>query len=179
MDGISGDTYLQPVSAQLRNSSFTTSGAVIDIKGVGHAIDLDIDVPQGQIQDFLDLAVNTQPAVMTGTIATKAKLGIRPGKERTVEKLSLQGNFTLSGIHFTNPSVQDKVDMLSLRAQGEPRKARPGAADVNSRMKGTFSLNEGVHQIQQSRVRSARCPGESGRSIFFGWPTVRLPWQGA
>jgi len=58
--------------------------------------------------------------------------------------LSFEGNFTLVGIHFTNPNVQDKVDMLSLRAQGEPAKARPGAKDVNSQMKGAFSLNEGI-----------------------------------
>ena len=147
VDGISGDTHLEPVNAKLRNSSFTTSGSVINIKGRGHTIELDVDVPQGQIQDFLDLAVKTEPAVMTGIISTKTKLHIRPGKERVAQKLSLQGNFTLQGIHFTNPKVQDKVDMLSLRAQGEPKKAKPGAKDVNSHMKGAFSLNEGVIQF--------------------------------
>jgi len=147
VDGTSGDTYLEPVSAKLGNSSFTTSGAVINIKGRGHLIELDVDVPQGQIQDFLDLAVKTKPAVMTGTIRTKAKLRIRPGKEDIVQKLSLQGNFSLTGIHFTNPKVQDKVDMLSLRARGEPKKAKPGARDVNSHMNGAFSLNKGVIHI--------------------------------
>ena len=132
------------MNAKLRNSSFTTSGSVINVKGRGHTIELDVDVPQGQIQDFLDLAVKTEPAVMTGIISTKTKLHIRPGKERVVEKLSLQGNFTLQDIHFTNPKVQDKVDMMSLRAQGEPKEAKPGAKDVNSHMNGTFSLNEGV-----------------------------------
>lgn len=144
VDGTSGDTYLQPVRAKLRNSRFTTSGAVINIKGKGHSIDLDVDVPQGQLQDFLDLAVKTEPAVMTGSISTKTKLHIRPGKESVSQKLSLQGHFTLVDIHFTNSRVQDKVDMLSLRAQGEPKKAKPGAADVRSQMNGAFSLNEGI-----------------------------------
>jgi hypothetical protein len=81
---------------------------------------------------------------MRGIISTKTKLHIRPGKERVAQKLSFEGNFTLVGIHFTNPNMQDKVDMLSLRAQGEPEQARPGAKDVNSQMKGAFSLNEGV-----------------------------------
>ena len=61
VDGITGDTYLEPVDATLRNSSFTTSGSVINIKGRGHIIDLDVYVPQGRIQDFLDLVVKTQP----------------------------------------------------------------------------------------------------------------------
>jgi hypothetical protein len=34
--------------------------------------------------------------------------------------------------------------MLSLRAQGEPKKAKPGATDVNSRMVGQFRMNQGV-----------------------------------
>ncbi|MCU1272636.1 MAG: hypothetical protein JWO48_67, partial [Bryobacterales bacterium] len=36
VDGTSGDTYLRPVKAKLRNSSFTASGAVLNIKGQGH-----------------------------------------------------------------------------------------------------------------------------------------------
>ncbi len=147
VDGTSGDTYLEPVSAKLGNSSFTTSGAVINIKGRGHLIELDVDVPQAQVQDFLDLAVKTEPAVMTGVISTKAKMRIRPGKEDIVQRLSLRGKFALLGIHFSNPKVQDKVDMLSLRARGEPKKAKPGAKDVNSHMNGAFSLNKGVIHI--------------------------------
>lgn len=144
VDGLRGDTYLQPVKAKLRNSDFTTSGAVVNIKGKGHRIDLDVDVAQGQLQDFLDLAVRTKPSIMTGIIRTKSKLQIRPGKEKVTQKLSFQGTFTLQGIHFTNQKVQDKVDMLSLRARGEPKKAKPGAQDVPSRMDGRFSLNEAV-----------------------------------
>jgi hypothetical protein len=56
----------------------------------------------------------------------------------------LKGEFSLRRIHFSNPKVQDKVDMLSLRAQGEPKKAKPGATDVNSRMNGTFYMDRGV-----------------------------------
>lgn len=147
VDGISGDTRLEPVTAKLRNSSFTTSGTVINVKGKGHIIQMDVDIPQGHVQDFLDLAVKTVPPVMTGFISTKTKLKIRPGKERVAEKLSFQGKFTLANIHFTNPEVQDKVDMLSLRAQGKPKEARPGAEDVKSRMTGVFSLNQGVIQF--------------------------------
>jgi len=147
VDGITGDTYLDPVEAKLQNSQFTTRGSVINVKGRGHTIELDVDVPQGQIQDFLDLAVKTEPAVLTGIVSSKAKLHIPPGKERVVEKLGLQGNFTLQNLHFTNPQVQDKVDMMSLRAQGKPKEARPGAKDVSSHMNGTFSLNGGVIRI--------------------------------
>ncbi len=147
VDGTSGDTYLQPVQAKLQDSSFTASGEVINIKGQGHRINLDLDIPNGRLQDFLALAVKTEPAVLTASIGTKTKLQIRPGKESVSQKLSLQGSFALNSIHFTNPKVQDKVDMLSMRAQGEPKKAKPGAKDVNSQMEGKFQMAAGVFNL--------------------------------
>jgi hypothetical protein len=143
VDGTTGDTYLQPVNAKLGASEFSCQGAVVNIKGQGHTIDLDVDVPAGRIQDFLQLAVKTQPAVMTGVLAMKTKLHIRPGKESVTQKLGLKGNFTLKQIHFTNPEVQDKVDMLSLRAEGRPKEAKPGAEDVSSYMTGKFLMGSG------------------------------------
>ena len=38
---------------------------MINIKGQGHPIDLDVDVPDCQLQDFLALAVKTEPPVMS------------------------------------------------------------------------------------------------------------------
>jgi hypothetical protein len=143
VDGTSGDTYLQPVSARLGGSDFTCSGAVINIKGKGHRIDLDVNVPNGQIQDFLQLAVKTVPAVMTGRLQMKTKLEIRPGKESVSQKIGLKGGFRLQQIHFTNPEVEDKVDMLSMRAEGHPKDAKPGALDVHSEMVGQFVMARG------------------------------------
>lgn len=143
VDGTNGDTYLQPVEARLGESDFTNNGSVINVKGKGHIIDLDVTVPNGRIQDFLQLAVKTTPVVMTGRFTTKTKLHIRPGDESVSKKIGLRGSFTLRQIHFTNPEVQDKVDMLSLRAQGDPKDAKPGAEDVRSQMMGQFVMESG------------------------------------
>jgi hypothetical protein len=143
VDGTSGDTYLQPVEAKLGGTEFSCSGAIVNVKGKGHIIDLDVNVPDGRIQDFLQLAVKTEPVVMTGRVGMKAKLHIRPGKESVSRKLGLQGGFTLRQIHFTNPEVEDKVDMLSLRAQGDPKAAKPGAEDIHSTMQGKFMMADG------------------------------------
>jgi hypothetical protein len=148
VDGTSGDTYLQPVEAKLRDTDFTCTGAVINVKGVGHTIDLDLNVPDGRIQDFLDLAMKTQPVIMTGRIGMKTRLHIKPGKESVSRKLALNGAFTLRRIHFTNRKVQDVVDMMSLRAQGVPEEAKPGAEDVSSQMKGQFVMEDGRIRFQ-------------------------------
>lgn len=143
VDGTSGDTYLQPVNATLGSSHFTCSGAIVNHRGVGHDIDLDLDIPAGQIRDFLNLAVKTQPPVLSGTIDMKAKLSIPPGKQSVAQKIGVRGNFVLTNIHFSNPGTEDKVDMLSLRAQGKPGEAHAGAPDVHSRMNGRFNLSSG------------------------------------
>jgi hypothetical protein len=143
VDGTDGDTYLQPVEARLADSDFTCNGAIINVKGKGHIIDLDVNVPNGRIQDFLQLAVKTTPVVMTGRLTMKTKLHIHPGNESVSKKIGMKGGFTLRQIHFTNPDVQDKVDMLSLRAQGDPKDAKPGAEDVHSQMVGQFVMGDG------------------------------------
>ena len=143
VDGTSGDTYLQPVAAVLGSSHFTCSGSVVNVKGKGHIIDLDIDIPAGQIRDFLNLAVKTQPPIMSGTLQMKAKLYIPPGKQSVTQKIGVRGDFVLTNIHFSNPAVEDKVDMLSLRAQGKPDEAHPGAPDVQSQIRGAFNLSSG------------------------------------
>ncbi len=143
VDGTSGDTYLQPVAATLGSSQFTCSGAIVNHKGVGHDIDLDVDIPAGQIRDFLSLAVKTQPPVMSATLNMKAKLNIPPGKQSVTQKIGVRGTFQLTSIHFSSAEVEDKVDMLSLRAQGKPDEAKPGAPDIHSRMNGSFNLSSG------------------------------------
>jgi hypothetical protein len=143
VDGTTGDTYLNPVHAMLRNTAITCSGSIVNIRGVGHVIDLDTDIPNGALQDLLALAVKTRPVYMTARISTRAKLHIRPGKESVAQKMSLKGAFTLRQIRFTNQAVQDKVDSLSLRAQGRPAEAKPGAPLVASQMTGTFNLSNG------------------------------------
>lgn len=149
VDGTTGDTYLNSVDAQLAKSNFSCSGAVVNHKGVGHDVDLDVNIPAGRIQDFLELAVKTQPPVLTGVLSTRTGLHIAPGKESVSRKMSMQGAFTLRQIHFSNPRVEDKVDMLSLRAQGDPRDAKPGAPDVHSSMTGEFAMNRGALNFQR------------------------------
>jgi hypothetical protein len=143
VDGTTGDTYLQPVEARLGGSDFSCNGSVVNVKGKGHIIDLDVNVPNGRIQDFLQLAVKTRPVVVTGRLEMKTKMHIRPGPESVSKKIELKAEFALQQIYFTNPEVEDKVDMLSLRAQGDPKDAKPGAEDVHSQMVGQFAMANG------------------------------------
>ncbi|MCU1314149.1 MAG: hypothetical protein JWM54_1906 [Acidobacteriaceae bacterium] len=144
VDGTTGDTYLQPVHARLGTSSFVCSGKVVNQHGKGKTIDLDIDIPNGRVRDFLTLSVKTSPPVLSGALNMRARLVIPPGPDSVSRKANIRGQFVLTQIHFSNPAVQDKVDILSLRAQGRPHEAQPGAADVRSSMRGAFALSGGL-----------------------------------
>ena len=143
VDGLSGDTYLSPVNARLGHSDLSCSGAVINIRGKGHIIDLDVHVPNGRIEDFLRLAVKARQPMMTGRLTMHSKLNIPPGKESVAKKIELKSAFTLREIHFTNSTTEDKIDDMSLRAQGKPKDAKVGAADVHSVMSGDFIMRSG------------------------------------
>src|SRR5438270_12771800 len=130
VDGTNGDTSLQPVKARLGESGFSCNGAVTTVKGKGHIIDLDVMVPDGRIEDFLQLAVKTTPVMMTGRRTMKTRLHIPPGKESVTRKLGVKGEFTLRQIQSSNPVVEYKVDMLSLRSRGDPEAAKRGADGV-------------------------------------------------
>jgi len=149
VDGTSGDTYLESIQAKLGSSAFSCQGAVVDIKGEGHIIQLSTLVPNGQIADFLGLAVKARPAPMTGLLALRAELRIAPGGGSVSQKLKMNGSFTLRQIHFTNPAIEDKVDLLSLRAQGETDDLNPGAPDVTSKMSGQFVMENGKLAFSQ------------------------------
>jgi hypothetical protein len=142
VDGLTGDTYLQPVHAVLGSSAFTCTGAVVNVKGKGHIIDMDVNVPKGRIAECLQLAVKTQPPVMTGVMQTRTRLHIRYGKESVSQKMSLKGEFQLNAIEFTRPAVQSKVDMLSARAEGHPDYKDTGL-DVAGQMNGDFAMDNG------------------------------------
>jgi len=143
VDGTSGDTYLDRIDATLGGSQFMCKGAVINVKGQGHHIHVSVNMGAGRIEDFLRLAAKANPAPMSGSLALNSELDIGTGDESVTKKMTLKGTFGLEQIHFTNPEIEDKVDLLSLRARGETQNLKPGAPDVRSRMMGQFSMRNG------------------------------------
>ena len=148
VDGTSGDTTLAPVRATLLHSQFTATGTVVKIKGQGHDIALDINMPHGRIEDLLQMGMKTEPPVMRGAVAMKATLHIPPGKERVAQKVELAGRVQIHNVEFTNAKIQDRIDGLSLRAQGRPREVKSassdGRAEVASQMAVDFSLGHAL-----------------------------------
>ena len=148
VDGSNGDTYLQPVQARLASSDFTVSGDIVKVKDGGHDLRLQVEIPHGRMQDFLRLAVKTSPPLLNGQLTMHARLEIPPGPVRVPQKLLLSGTFSLTGVKFNNPKTQDRIDGLSVRAQGRPDEVAAVGNDrrpeTRSQLSANLNISHGV-----------------------------------
>jgi hypothetical protein len=151
VDGTSGDTYLQPVRVRILNSYVTAAGYVERVKEPdGHRIYLDLNIENSRIEDLLKMAVRTDPPVMTGKVRLSTKFDLRPGRPDVANRLRLAGKFQISGIHFTNNKLQNKVNALSMRSQGNLEQANLNSSEnVPSIMKGIFRLDYGTFRFSR------------------------------
>ena len=146
VDGSDGDTYLQRVNASFLNTSMIAKGAVIGLEGVhGRQIEVDVDMQNGRIEDLLRLAVASENPILRGDARLKAKLVIPPEKKKVIDKLQLQGEFTLSKAKFTDAGVQTKLIGLSRRGQGINNDEDVG--DVLSNLRGRFVVERAAAQF--------------------------------
>jgi hypothetical protein len=154
VDGMTGDTRLDAVKARVGRSELTAAGAVTRSDGVrsggvpGHTTDLQVVMERARIEDMLVLGLKANPTLMRGALALKAHILIPPGPASVSRKMRLDGTFAIRGAEFNDAKMQQKVDALSMRAQGKPRLANAQDAEVvASSMSGRFSQADGVVQI--------------------------------
>jgi len=122
VDGVDGDTLLQPVSARLLGSTIVARGGVTQVAGRnGRIILLDVSAKPARLEDFLHLAVKSTTPSINGAASVQAKFDLQPGEEEVAKRLKLDGSFSVQSAHFTNPEVEAKITSLSRRGQGKPR----------------------------------------------------------
>ena len=62
---------------------------------------LDVDLSNARIEDILTMAVKQTPAPMTGAMKMRTKFLLPPGDRDVVEKLRLDGSFSIAKARFT------------------------------------------------------------------------------
>jgi len=154
VDGSNGNTVLQPVRATLGHTNFTTTGAVIKHEEYSRrGINLEVDMPNGDMRDLLRLAMKGPP-FMEGFIKMKSSIVIPPLSATVKQKLVLDGAFDLHGAKFLKSTIQNQIDQLSRRGQGQPKNDEIDA--VISRMQGSFHLE---NQVMKFRSLAFEVPG--------------------
>jgi hypothetical protein len=143
VDGTSGDTLLQPVRAMLGASQLEARGRIVRPPGAkARSVVLDVTVRRGRIEDLVRLAVKAPQPFLRGDVDLRTKMEILPAPGRAIaEKLLLDGSFEIEQSQFSGGSVQQKIDMLSRRAQGQPKNEE--ISDVLSALRGGFLLRDG------------------------------------
>jgi hypothetical protein len=154
VDGSNGNTVLQPVRATLGHTNFTTAGAVIKNDQYSkRSITLQVKMPNGDMHDLLLLAMKGPP-FMQGMINMQSSIDIPPLNSTVKQKLVLDGTFDLLDAKFLKSAIQDQIDQLSRRGQGQPK--NEGIDQVISTMQGSFHLED---QVMTFRSLAFEVPG--------------------
>ena len=142
VDGTNGNTLLQPVEATLGATKIHAAGGVVEREGEdGRTVELDVVIDAGRLEDILRLAVKGPQAPMTGVMKLKTKFLLPPGKGDEIQRLRLDGNFSVDRAEFTKAQVQDKLDAFSTKARG----VKDETPDpVVSNFRGTFKMRDGA-----------------------------------
>jgi hypothetical protein len=139
VDGTNGDTVLHPVHAVLDDSAFDVSGSIERGALEKHKeIMLSSNTRGTEIQDFLRLAIKGSKPPMTGRVSFETTVKIPPGETEVIDRLQLNGSFTLRNVRFTTPDIQQKIASLSHHAEGDPK--NNDTTDVRAQFTGRFDL---------------------------------------
>jgi hypothetical protein len=146
VDGTNGNTILQPVTATLGSTNFTTSGGIIKHEAnQPRAIGLNVSMPNGNLRDVLRLTMKGDP-FMEGRLVLSTKIDIPPLTGKVKEKLVLDGRFEVLDGKFRHSTIQNQIDGLSKRARGQA--GNPETDPAVSHMHGVFHLENALIRFQ-------------------------------
>ena len=107
VDGTNGNTLLQPVEATLGGTKIHATGGVVEREGEdGRTVELDVVIDAGRLEDILRLAVKGPQPPMTGAMTLKTKFLLPPGDRDVIQKLRLDGDFSVDRAEFTKAQVR-------------------------------------------------------------------------
>src|SRR6185295_4826233 len=102
----------------------------------GRLISLDASVPDGRIEDILRLAVKIKPdeqPLLMGPVHLTTRITVPPGKQKVIDKLILDGQFSLPSARWGSLGVKQKLESLSRHALGSPGDEDTGSSVSNLR----------------------------------------------
>src|SRR5207245_8277287 len=146
VDGTKGDTILERIDGSFLKTSLLAKGSVVDMPGkVGRQVALDITMDDARVEDVLRLVVKSAKPPMIGALKLTTKFVLPPGHRDVVDKLRLDGQFSIARVQFTEINVQDKIDEPSHRSRGKGPDAEQ--QHVASDFKGRFRLGDGTLRL--------------------------------
>src|SRR5262249_39245956 len=119
VDGTNGRTELRRIDASFLNSALTAVGSVADTPGRrGRTVSLDVTMNQARLEDVLRMVVDTRTPPLVGRLALTTRLVLPPGEEAVIERMRVEGGFTIRQARFADQQTQARIDELSRRGAG-------------------------------------------------------------
>ena len=176
VDGTNGNTILKEIDASFLRTSLTARGAVVKTPGLhGRTVTLDVVMDRGRLEDVLRMAVKSSQPPMNGALKLTTKFVLPPGDRDVVEKLKLDGAFTIADARFASSEVQTKINTLSHRTRGQNPEQQ--TQRVSSQFAGTFKLENGRLAIPHVTFD---VPGAAVRlSGSYGLESEQIDFAGA
>lgn len=144
--GTNGTTVLERVDAVLVDTRMQVEGAVLNLEGPGNrALEFDVKIDDGRIEDILALVIDSPRPVMTGDVVVDARMKLPPGETPVSERIEVEGRFGLAETRFTDQDVQAKMESLSRRSQGKDEDDPIGK--VMTDLRGQVRLAGGVARL--------------------------------
>ncbi len=151
VDGTNGDTWLERVEARLMESTVLANGAVVRTENVrGRGIVLDVRVNAGRIEDLMRLAVKAEQSPLVGRVDMETSFLLPAGPQDVVDRLRLDGRFSLAEARFTNLDVQKRINELSERGRADDNVLKEGQSVV-SNFRGRFVLRDALLRLSELR----------------------------
>jgi len=149
-NGTKGDVSIPSVRAHFLETTVIAQGSIGGEPG--KTVSLDLDSPDGRVQDLLRLFVKTDVPPLAGPLTLHAHVELPPTHRPFIRRVQLDGNFMISDADFTKSTTQEKVDELSARARGNKvkTKSRNLPAQVSEDLRGDVRLREGTAQVSRA-----------------------------
>jgi hypothetical protein len=97
VDGTNGNTLLEKVDASFLKTSLTAKGGVVKKPGAdGRTVELDAVMDDARLENVLLMAVKAPTPPMAGALKLTSRFELPPGDRDVVDKLQLDGAFTIA-----------------------------------------------------------------------------------
>jgi hypothetical protein len=104
-------------------------------------VTLDVEIDGARMEDLMRLAVKAAKPPLTGSVDVRTSFLLPAGEADVIDRLQLDGAFSIAQARFANVDVQTKIATLSLRGRGEDT-AVPNGQSVVSNMSGKFVMKD-------------------------------------
>jgi AsmA-like C-terminal region len=159
VNGMDGETLLEPVDARFLNSEFICRGGVVKIDGnQAKTVDLYASTKSARIEDILLLITGDKKPLLTGAVDFHSKIILPPGDVDVLDRLQLDGQFKIQQGHFTSPKIEQRLETFSDRARGISKadESQEPPQTVASNFLAIFHLANGVASF---KALSFQIPG--------------------